>query len=232
MTDVTIESNALIDAYIADTLTQRFSPDPILDPYVSRIVSVFNSLTRKDGYVLQHAVERALFLAEHIEVWDEPKFAVSRAADQLASEANLDTCLLTNLPYGIETVRTISRDLIVVNDLDGFGGSYDLKRGGAYDGSGKKRQLIRDTLVTQMLLNDYLSGLGYHVERVEARVVSIHGRTSLPPETTLRGSELDAHFNADIERPVREATAHFRTRIAELLPEIAVSQMQPPRGSR
>lgn len=220
MPDVTIESAALIDGFIADTLAANFRADPSLDPATSRLISAFNSLTRKDGYVLQHAVERALRIADHLEVWQEPEFEISYAADQLATEDNLETCLRTELPYGLNSIRHISRDLIVVNPIDRMVGSYDVKRGGGAADCGKKRQLIRDTLATQMLLRDYIRRNGYEVDRAEARVISVYGRTGLPADITIRGDQLNQHFGAEIEGSVREVADMFRQRIAGILPQL------------
>lgn len=219
MPDVTIATEQLIDGFIADTLAKQFRPDPSLDEQTSRIVSVFSSLSRKDGFILQHAVERALLLAPQLHVWQEPEFEISHAADHLAKEDNVETCLRTELPYGLNAIRRISRDLIVVNPETRKAGSYDVKRGvGAVD-CGKRRQLICDTLGTQMLLKDYVRGHGYEVDRAEARVISVYGRTGLPADITIRGDQLNEHFGAEIEAPVREAAHMFRARIADLLPQ-------------
>jgi hypothetical protein len=187
---------------------------------LDRLISTVNSLTRKDGFVLQHAVERALLLAPHLVVWQEPEFEISHAADQLAVEDNVPTCLRTELPYGLNTIRRISRDLVVVNPVDRVAGSYDVKRGGGGVDCGKRRQLICDTLATHMLLKDYVRGHGYEVDRAEARVISIYGRTGLPADITIRGDQLNAHFQAEIEAPVRAAADEFRARIADILPHL------------
>lgn len=224
MPNVDTESNMLIQAFIVDTLAKDFVPDPAVGEALSRVVSVVGSLIKKDGFIIQHAIERALRDSEHLEVWQEPRFQISAAADQIASEARTETCLETDLPYGRDTTRHISCDLVVLDRRSELISVYDVKRGhGAID-SVKRRQILRDVLCARMLLKSYSRQLGHDVTSADAKIISIYGRTGLPDEITVRGDQLDRHFRANIERPVFATAAHFRQELARILPDLGLGQ--------
>ncbi|MDF2974374.1 MAG: hypothetical protein K0R61_4824, partial [Microvirga sp.] len=92
------------------------------------------------------------------EVWSEPLFAVSEAADKLADN---DASIAATLPYNPSAqARTLQIDLMIFSEAQGRLGAYESKRGFGLHDSGKIRSMRRDLRCTQMLLRSYGEAVG------------------------------------------------------------------------
>src|SRR5215469_4510628 len=106
-----------IDQIIANLARAKFVEDPICGPHYSRINSVLSSVQKRHGPVLELALREGLRESDDHEVWTEPKFAISLAADTLVNSQSEEACRQSELPYG-DTHRTIQMDVGAFHRID------------------------------------------------------------------------------------------------------------------
>lgn len=209
----------LVDHTIETLAKKAFEADPIVDTRYSAITSVVSSAYKRHGRILEAALTAGLRQAPHLEVWHEPAFAVSDAAERLSESDDLSQN--ATLQYDEKKARrTLQIDLMVFNNKKKLLGAYESKRGFGYHDSGKKRSMLRDLRCIQMLLKSYGEAKGLRPEHAEARMIFYYGQCSLPPPWSLKGSELDQHFEFPVSEFVERVNAYFRIKLHELLSKL------------
>jgi len=214
-----------IDQTIAIAKDKTFIEDPLLGPEFSRLHSTLSSIVSRDGHVLQRAIYEALKSSPFHSVWHEVSLNVTRKADRLAQSANMEKCFRTDLPYDDMVSRTIKLDLVVVQHRTNTVTAYELKRGKGYMGASTRKEAARDAICSRMLIRDFASTLGFHAQHGDAKVIVYHGNSSLPPNITLTGADLDSHFGAPVTATVDEANRYFQTQLDDMLPSMIADNL-------
>jgi hypothetical protein len=209
-----------IDQTVAGLQRRRFLQDPILGSKQSRLHSIFASVGKRHGLIIEKALRESLLKSPNYEVWSEPKFSVSRAADD-ATAQSVQRCLATSMPYPItDAGRSLQLDVLAFDRNRNFLGSYEIKRGNGPNDSGKQRQIRRDLLATHVLLKSYGVSRQIPVEHARAYVVFYYGRGSLGKDAaqlTLTGRQLDDHFRWSVRADIEAANNYYRDRLTALL---------------
>ena len=174
---------------------KKFRLDPIGGDRFSRMTSIISSAYKRHGKIIESAIRERLKEHDEYDVWDEPGFTISQAADHLSQRAA--NCIGATLPYG-EEFRKVQVDLIVFDKVRQTLRSYEVKRGNGHFDAGKKRSLMRDLLSTHVLLKSYGESRDYTVSDAEAKIIFYYGLRSIPRPFSLVGDELDDHFRFDL----------------------------------
>lgn len=205
----------VIDSIIMSLERAEFVEDPICGPRYSRMTSIVSSAQKRHGRILEIALREGLRASNRHQVWTEPRFVISRAADLLASEGD-EVCQLSDLPYG-EISRIIQLDIATFDEIDHGIRSYELKRANGLHDAGKVRSMRRDLACTRLLLKSYGHSLGFHPTRADAKVIFYYGQRSIPSPFSLIGNELDEHFDFAITARIEAANAYYRECLHQLL---------------
>ena len=169
-----------VESTIAALGNARYSTDPIVTPEQSRRASIVEAAYKRHGLVLETALLESLRDCERYQVWTEPHFLVSHAAEHVSTAATEEGCRLTELPYGDgEPLRELQLDVIAYDVRDKVIRSYELKRGHGHLDAGKTRQTSRNLNCTQMLLRTYGEARDLQVARAEANIVFYYGVRSI-----------------------------------------------------
>ena len=209
----------MVDATIHRLSKSRFANDPIVEHRYSAITSIVSSAYKRHGKIIEQAIAAILRSAPHLQVWDDPSFEVSEAAERLASAET--TALGATLPYGTGApVRTLQVDLLVYNSATHQLGAYECKRGAGVHDSGKIRSMLRDMRCLRMLIRSYGEGRGLEVEETDARMIFYYGLCSISEPWPLKGKDIDAHFGVPVQEGVENVNSYFRSRLNELLASV------------
>jgi hypothetical protein len=193
---------ALVRHYVEGTVDRlarkTFKADPLVEAKYSRVTSIVSSAYKRHGSVLERALIAALTAAPHLQVWAEPHFRVSQAAERLADSDQ--TALGAELPYGAEgSPRALQIDLLVYNRNAKRLGAYEGKRGFGYHDSGKKRSMQRDLRCVHMLLRSYgVQQHGLEISESAAHMIFYYGQCSVGAPWALTHEDLDDHFQASV----------------------------------
>jgi hypothetical protein len=206
----------IVDTTIAALARTKFIEDPVAGVKYSRATSIISSAYKRHGKILEAAIRETLRDSNRHKVWQEERFRVSRAADQIVGQQDDEAYFSTILPYG-DSIRTLEIDMIVFDYAESSLRAYEIKRGnGAFD-AGTTRSIKRDLICTQILLKSYGETFGMKSERSEAKIIFYYGMRSLPPPLSLVGKELDGHFGFPIYDKVEQVNNYFRERLYALL---------------
>lgn len=207
-----------VDLTVERLSAKRFKPDPLAGKHFSRMVSLFSSAYKRHGYILESAILQRLKQNPDFAVWTDPKFFVSKAADELVAKliAEPTKAIGQEVPYGDEA-RTLQVDIVVWDKKQKTITAYEIKRGHGDHDSGKKRSIQRDLLCVQVLLKSYAMYKGLHAEEASSRIIFYYGRCSIPKPFSLTKDELDSHFGMSVVAEVEAVNMHFRRRLFEIL---------------
>jgi len=75
---------AEVDATIRRLAAKQFLIDPVVEARYSRITSIVSSAYKRHGGIIERALAAALRQSSHLQVWDDPIFRISAAAERLA----------------------------------------------------------------------------------------------------------------------------------------------------
>lgn len=208
----------LIDTTIAGLAKKKFVSDPIAGTHYSGITSVVSSAYKRHGYILERALLECLKENPEFQVWTEPEFQVSQGADQLVGTltGNPQSAIGSNINYG-PGVRALQTDIIVYDKINKTIRSYEIKRGSGKHDSGKRRQILRDTLCTQILLHSYGQSLGLSISSSSSHVVFYYGMCSIGKPFSLTAAELNAHFDYPVTSQLELVNAYFQRRLLAVL---------------
>lgn len=207
-----------VDSTVERLSAKRFAPDPLAGKHFSRMVSLFSSAYKRHGYILESAILQRLTQNPDYDVWTDPKFSVSKVADELVAKLIPDPsqAIGREVPYGDEA-RTLQVDIIVWDKKRKSITAYEIKRGHGDHDSGKKRSIQRDLLCVQVLLKNYAISKGLKPKSASSRIIFYYGRCSIPKPFSLTKDELDEHFRMSVHAEVEAVNMHFRRRLFEIL---------------
>jgi hypothetical protein len=207
-----------VEKTIAALAAKKFAPDPLAGSHFSRMVSLFSSAYKRHGFILESAILARLSQNNNLQVWNDPKFYVSEAADQFAATFITDpkSAIGSEHPY-TEEGRTLQVDVIVWDEERKTITAYEIKRGHGDHDAGKKRSILRDLLCVQVLLRQYAISRGLKAEKAFSRIVFYYGKCSIPKPFNLTRDELDDHFGFSVTTEVEAVNLHFRRRLFEIL---------------
>ena len=162
-----------IDRTIEALKRKRFTPDPISGKYYSRIVSLLSSACKRHGFILERAILEQLKTCPRFEVWEDKAFQVTPTADHIVDTmiGTPDRAIQTTTDYSAQGHRALQLDVIVYDREKKRLSAYEVKRGGGYHDSGKRRSILRDLLCTQVLLKSYGVQRSREVGEAVSRVV-------------------------------------------------------------
>jgi len=206
-----------VDGTIGRLAQKDFKADPVVGAKYSRVTSIVSSAYKRHGGILERALVAAMTAVPHLQVWSEPQFQVSPAAECLADADQ--TALGADLPYvGIGSPRALQIDLLVYNRNAKRLGAYESKRGFGYHDSGKKRSMLRDLRCVHMLLRSYrVQQHGLEIQEAAAHMIFYYGQCSVGAPWALTRDELDEHFEAPIVDVVEQVNSYFGEKLNELL---------------
>ena len=95
----------LVDETVRRLAVKAFRDDPIAGTKFARATSIVSSAYKRHGKILEAALFERLRDNNRLPVWNDPKYAVSAAADALYQSGSLADGLRSQLPYG-EAKRT------------------------------------------------------------------------------------------------------------------------------
>jgi hypothetical protein len=213
----------LIDGAIAALSRAQFPCDPILDARRSLETSIASSAIKRHGMIMEAALRQSLAASPHYDVWKEPAFAVSQAADALINAQSEDAALGSALPYEIAgpNGRRISIDLLTYDRRRTLLGAYEFKRGHGYHDAGKIRQIKRDLRAASVLLRSYGMQRGLEIGTTAATVIFYYGKQSIAAPWGMPGSALDVHFAWPVCCDIDEATRYFTAKLNALFEDVA-----------
>lgn len=209
----------LVDATIERLAETAFRCDPLMREEHSRITSVVSSAYKRHGQILETAILECLKSYDRFHVWNDPKFLISRAADALAGPymKNPSAAFTANIEHGGDIERALQIDLLVHDRERNTVSSYEVKRGAGTHDSGKRRQMLRDLICTQVVLKsygeEYLKGA---CASANSHIIVYYGAESFGPFSLTRAN-LDDHFEVPIVGQVEEVNAYYRDRVEQLL---------------
>lgn len=209
----------MVDQTVERLSRKKFISDPLVGEELSRITSIVSSAYKRHGAILEAAILQRLKMEPDLEVWHDPRVAVSQAANQMSDLYIGDHggALNVVLPYDAQGVRTLQVDLIVYNRTSNTISSYEVKRGAGSHDAGKRRSMMRDLLCMQFMLKSYANQrLGVECKAAHSKIIIYYGAENLGPIFTLTRDDLDAHFGAKIVGDVEGVNNYFRDRIAAL----------------
>jgi hypothetical protein len=219
ITTLLAKMTPLIDETIRKLSEKKFKPDPIMGPHFSRMNSLMGSAQKRHGFILERAILETLKCYPQFEAWDDPIFSISNLADSLviSSEDRPANLIETTTPYPDKADRTLQIDLMVYDCPNKTLRSYEIKRGNGQHDAGKKRQILRDLLCTQVLLKSYGQKRGLEVESARSHIIFYYGDCSIKKPFSLTKDELDDHFGVSISEAVEQINDLYRTRLFEIL---------------
>jgi hypothetical protein len=197
---------------------KAFDPDPIAGQRFAQITSVMSSAYKRHGHILERAILEALKQCPDFEVWHDPVFQVPRDVDHIVAGSVREPTKLvgTDYPYS-DGHRTLQVDAIVFDKKKGTLSAYEVKRGGGFHDSSKKRSMIRDMLCVQVLLKSYGKHRGHDANGALSHIIFYYGKCSIPKPFSITGTELDQHFGWPVRDAVEEVNEYFRGRLFSIL---------------
>lgn len=211
----------LIDVTIRKLSEKKFKPDPIMGAHFSRQTSLLGSAQKRHGFILERAILETLKCYPQFEAWEDSIFSVSNLADSLviSSEDRPANLIETNTPYPDKPDRTLQIDLMVYDRPNKTLRSYEIKRGNGLHDAGKRRQILRDLLCTQVLLKSYGENRGLEVSIARSHIIFYYGDCSIKKPFSLTKDELNDHFGVSVLEPVEMVNDMYRKRLFEILAE-------------
>lgn len=208
----------LIEKTISKLKNKAFAADPIAGEVYSRVTSIVSSAYKRHGHIIERAILERLTQCPELTVWADPKFPVTENADLIVNGALKDPSSLigNNLIFG-PGKRYLQVDLLVFDRRTRHLGAYEIKRGFGPHDSGKRRQILRDTLCLQVLLQSYGKNKGHEVANVHGHVIFYYGKRSIPAPFGLIGKELDEHFNWPVYDAIEQVNDVFKSRLLAIL---------------
>jgi hypothetical protein len=203
-----------IDRIASSLAYAKFVVDPFLGAADSQRQSIKASAQKREGRVIELALREALKENKDLEVWKEPNFAISAAAEHLIDSQSEEDCWQSELPYG-EFHRPSDLDVVVYRPSNGRIAAYESKRGNGRHDSTSIRAMRANILCARMLLKGYAQSRGLAAQDADAKVIFYYGCRSLPAPYSLVGAELDEHFNFQVQALIESAVAYFRDRVRE-----------------
>jgi hypothetical protein len=211
------QMSPMIDDAISKLGNVKFRSDPIGGTKYSRATSIISSAYKRHGQLLGYAILERLKDCERLQVWKEDSFKLSTESLQEARTHELmEKCLSLRLPYG-EVESKIPMDIIVFDKSNRTLRSYNVKRGnGSYD-AGKRKQITRELLRTNMLLLDYGREMGVKAVKAEAKIIFYYGLMSVPEPLSMSGRDLDEHFQFSVYDAVEAVNEYFKNGLYRLI---------------
>ena len=207
-----------IEGTIKRLSRKLFEADPIAGPHFGKITSVMSSAYKRHGYLLERAILEALRLCPHFEVWHDPLFQVPSPVDHIVAGSIADPTKLIGVDYPYsEGQRSLQVDAIVFNKNTGRLGAYEIKRGSGLHDSGKRRQMLTDTLCIQVLLKNYAKQRGYDPKDAFSHIIFFYGKCSIRKPFAITGAEMDQHFSWPVYESVDEMNKYFQGRLFSIL---------------
>ena len=186
----------------------------------SRITSVVSSAYKRHGHILEAAILEGLRSFDRFKVWNDPRLAISRPAEALASTYmnNPAAALGANIAHDGVGERTLQVDLLVHDRERNSVSSYEIKRGAGTHDAGKRRSMLRDLLCTQVILKSYgEQHLNLNCDSAHSHIIIYYGAEDLGRPFTLNREDLDEHFGVPLVEQVEEVNAYYRGQIEQLL---------------
>ena len=108
--------------------------------------------------------------------------------------------------------KKLQVDMIVYDEKSETVSAYEIKRGGVYHDSGKKKTIIADLIAVQVLLKDYAKQKGLKVKKNNTYIISHFGATLTTKNwknLQLNGDKIDEHFSAKISKHLINAQEYW-----------------------
>jgi hypothetical protein len=228
-----------IDKTLGTLKDKVFDPDPIVGKIPSKITSIVSSVYKRHGTIIEKALLEIMKSRKHLVAWSEDSFWVSQATSNTvqASIDDPDRLAAADLPFVLppSEIRTLSLkklkargweklqiDVIVFDKKTKTVSTYEVKRGFGKHDAGKRKQILRELLTTQVLIKKYTKEkIGITPKKVRNYVVFYYDKCSIPPPAGLKGSELDVHFDMPVRRQLEKVNALFKKRVRAIITRAA-----------
>ena len=208
--------------------------DPIFTKNQNKLRSILHTATIKHGHVLEAAYLNAVKLEKkEFKVWCEPEFCISEEAHNKSNNQTSQRILESTEPYGEcmlvrKKPRKVQVDMIVYDHINEEVSAYEIKRGGVYHDSGKKKTIIADVIAVQVLLKDYAKQKNLKVKKTNSLIISHYGATFTTKDwknLQINGDKIDEHFSAKISKHLKEAQDYwikcFKPKYSEMINKLA-----------
>ena len=184
--------------------------DPLYSEAEARMAHVLHAVTIRAGQLIDTLyTDSVKICCPHLEVLKVGKyeFKVSREAKAIASTSKHDEDILDHsLTYGQAMrvkgkIKTLQIDLMTYDPEKKIISSYEIKRGGGHNDSGKQEKIIEDLFIVRLLLKSYGEKIhGLKINKAKSYVISHMNRDLFSPEYrkfVVKGQNLNNHFNSN-----------------------------------
>ncbi|MCP4308108.1 MAG: hypothetical protein GY788_25180, partial [bacterium] len=182
---------------------------------------MLSSAYKRHGSIIENAIVASIQSNPRYEVWRVERFGIQQQALTTVAAALLDPGSLdhAHLPYvgDGQGDSSIQIDAVVFDRETHIVSSYEIKRGNGHFDAGKKRSMMRDALLSKILLRSHCIAKGWEAIDSKTYVIFYYGVRSIPAPIGLIGEELDAHFGAEIHDDIEEVNGYFRGRLFEII---------------
>lgn len=208
-----------IDKTISALNKKKFDPDPIAGKHFSKITSVMSSAYKRHGFIIERATLESVKANPRFEAWEDKTFAVSTAADSIATNfmGEPSKAITSQVPYEDPGSRTLQIDLAAYEKEAKTITLYEVKRGSGLHDAGKRRQILRDLLCMELLAKSYGESKGFEITKSRAHIIFYYGKCSIKEPFALTSDDLNAHFGFPIKEEIEAANALFKKRLFEIL---------------
>ncbi len=203
---------------VANATSATFASDPLLGPGLSLATSVFTSVVKRHGNIIEAGIIEALELSEQYIVLPSVTMPITTAAEVLVAGNAPDALKGLSVSHDGPSNRLAVFDLVAIRIEDGHAIIVEIKRGSG-ETELKKRRYTENTLrAGQLQGKSFLKSLGYSVSEVNARVIDFYGRSRFRPDLAVTRTELDALFKVPVRATVDAVTAVVQRRLRSALP--------------
>jgi len=179
------------------------------DDTLQRLSYISHTATIVHGQFIEELyIQAVATTCDHLKVWKEEKFKISRDAFDISGRQNDVSILKSELVYGDvfkinNKPKTRQIDFCTFNEETGKLCSYEIKRGGGTHDSEKKEKIVANLIAVQLLLKNYGKSKNLDVKKAKSFIVSHYNSQLLPAKwkrLEVNGNNINEHFG----RPVKE----------------------------
>lgn len=207
-------------AVVASAGSATFAPDPLLGPGLSLATSIFTSVVKRHGNLIESAIAEALERSDEYIVLRAVTMPITRSAEVLVAGNQSDQLRGLSVSCEGPAARAAVFDLIAINIEDEIATIVEVKRGSGETELKKRRHTENVLRAGQLQGKAYLRTLGYEVREVNTKIIDYYGRSRFKPDLTITQRELDAYFKVPVVATVEAVTNVIRRRLHADLPRL------------
>ena len=202
---------ASIQQAIAGAFATQFGCDPLLDPALSRLISVCASSIKRHGALLEAAIAEAL-VAGGLIVLRNIRLPFTRGSLAIVASDDYSISRRHRLAFDPGDVAgNVDIDILAMDEKAGWFAAHQVRRGGGATDSGKRRRSEREMRAAELVLSSWLRHKGYASMSVGGvSVIDCLGQTGYPPDLVLEPADLDGYYGLPITAAIAGMTSFMK----------------------